>query len=154
MKIKEEFTKLPVPLKKEVLARLFIGGISLLIFAAILISTRDFRLCFPCLILSVFLLINCCGLLANCIDKEYMCLAGYCTEVQTVGFHKRIKAVKADINGIPLRIQVKRRVRNVTVGDQVELYVSTHTPVYEQDGIQNIYSYYAMEIRKEVLHDV
>lgn len=147
--MKEEFMRLPAPLRKQIFIRMGVSAIALLLFFVILFSSWDFRLCFPCLILAVFLLISDGILLYQCLSGNYIRLTGVCTEIHTTGLHKKIKAVQAEIDGVLLRVRVKHRLRNAAVGDKMELYASVHTPIYEQDGIHIIYDYYAMEIKKE-----
>ena len=38
-------------------------------------------------------------------------------------------------------------------GDTVTVYLSENAPVYEDDGSYIIYSYYALEVRKEYEHE-
>lgn len=148
--MKEEFMRIPVPLRKQISIHMGFSATAFLLFFIILFSSWDFRLCFPCLILAVFLLVNDGILLYQCLDGNYIRLTGICTRIQTTGLHKKVKAVQADVEGVLLQIRVKHRLRNIAVGDSVELYASVHTPIYEQDGIHIIYDYYAMEVKKSL----
>lgn len=148
--MKEEFMRLPTPLKNQIFIRLGISATAFLLFFVILFSSWDFMLCFPCLLLAVFLLVNDVVLLYHCLSGNYVHLTGVCTEIQTTGFHKRIKVVRANIDGVLLEVHVKKKLRNAAIGDKIELYASEHTPIYEQDDLKIIYSYYALAIRKEV----
>lgn len=142
--------RLPAPLKNQIFIRLGISVAAVLLFFVILFSSWDFTLSFPCLLLAVFLLVNDGMLLYHCLSGNYVHLTGVCTEIQIIGFRKKIKAIRADIDGVLLEIHVKQRLKNATVGDKIELYAPAHTPIYEQDGMKIIYSYYALTIKKEV----
>lgn len=148
--MKEEFMQIPAPLRKQIFIRMGFSAIAFLLFFIILFSSWDFRLCFPCLILAVFLLINDGILLYQCLSGNYIRLTGVCTGIQTTGLQKKVKAVQADIEGVLLQVRVKHRLGSVAVGDKMELYASVHTPIYEQDGVHIIYDYYAMEVKKGV----
>ena len=47
-----------------------------------------------------------------------------------------------------LTVSIHERIKRLSVGDTVTIYLSEKTPVYSRDGAYLIYGYYAVEIRK------
>ena len=148
--LKEQFDDLPELLRQQILLRLGAAAVALILFAVILFCTIDYRLCLPFLILAVYLTVSCSMLLCNCIKGRYLCLVGSCIGIQTEGVKKRIITIHANISGVALMIHVRLRIKDVSVGDTIVLYVSDHTPVYESNGVQVVHSYYAIGVKKEV----
>ena len=149
-KVREQLADMPELLRQQILLRLGAGVISVFLFAVILLCSWDFRLCFPCLILAAFLIVNGSILLYNCIKDNYLCLNGSCVDIQTAGIRKKVKTIHVNINGVTVQIHVKQRIKGVSIGDTIVLYISDHTPVYENSGVHVVYSYYAIGVKKEV----
>lgn len=47
-----------------------------------------------------------------------------------------------------LTVSIRERMKRLSVGDTVIIYLSEKTPVYSRDGAYLLYGYYAVEIRK------
>lgn len=76
-----------------------------------------------------------------------MCLQGQCIRIDTSGLRKQVKAVHLALEQGIVKIPVRQRIRRLSEGDTVSIYVAEKTPVYERDGLYIISSYYAMEIQ-------
>ena len=143
--LKEKWKTIPETLRKQIVVRLGVGLVALMLFVVILITYRDIYMALPCIILSVFL-IAAAGWLAYSIARgDYICITGTCTQVQLTAVRKRIKQLQLDVDGIPVQLQIKHRMKVLSVGDVVTMYLSEKTPVYEKDGVQLICSYIAVE---------
>ena len=142
--LKEQWKMIPEPLRKQVAIRLGVGIAALLLFAVILIAYRDIYMALPCIILSGFLLAAAGLLAATIVRGDCICVTGTCTQVQITAVRRRIKLLRLEIEGIPVEIQVKHRLKGIGVGDTITLYLTEKTPVYEKDGIQMICSYIAV----------
>ena len=77
-----------------------------------------------------------------------MNLQGECIRMETVGIRKRICSVHLALEQGIVKIPVRQRIKRLSEGDTVGIYVAEKTPVYERDGIYIIGSYYAMEVQR------
>ena len=139
--MKERFYELPAPLQKQIAIRIVGGAVFLLLFVIILLGFRDFYFSLPCLLLSGFLLIN--G-----IRLCYNSFAGNCEKIETVGLRKRTKGIWVQLEGNVVKIPIRQRMKVLSIGDTVIIYLSDKTPVYEHEGNYMICSYYALGIEK------
>lgn len=137
--------QLPYVLKKQLSLRLFGGIISLLLFVTILIITQEFVFALPCLIFSIFVFVNLVNMLYNIIIGSYVCVQGCCEQVETAGLRKRVKSITVDFNGTRMVLPIRQKSRKILAGSMVTIYMSKKTPVYEKDGLNYAYEYYALE---------
>lgn len=145
--MREKFGKLPQALQKQVLFR---SGVSVLfwsLFIIILISFQDIYLILPCLLLAGYLTGSSIWLFFQSVAGNYMHLQGECIRLETIGIRKRVRSVHLALEQGIVKIPVRQRIRRLSEGDTVSIYVAEKTPVYEQDGLYIIGSYYAMEIQ-------
>lgn len=141
------FGKLPQALQKQVLFR---SGVSVLfwsLFIIILISFQDIYLILPCLLLAGYLTGSSIWLFFQSVAGNYMHLQGEYIRLETIGIRKRVRSVHLALEQGIVKIPVRQRIRRLSEGDTVSIYVAEKTPVYEQDGLYIIGSYYAMEIQ-------
>jgi len=136
--------QLPEALRMQLLMRLGSGATSLLLFIAVWVLSGEFAFALPCLILSVFLLINSWSLFRNIIIGDYLCVSGLCEEVERTVLRRRIKSITVRLGDKLVVIPIKRRVKKLLIGTAVTLYISEKTPVYEKDGLCHIYEYLAV----------
>ena len=68
-------------------------------------------------------------------------ILGECTEIERTGIRKRIKAIYLQAQEHSVKLTGVKAVRNLTVGDSVELYVADNTPVYSMEGWNVICNY-------------
>lgn len=146
--MREKLDKIPFALRKQVTTQSAIGVFCLLLSLWIFLLERHVLVCFPCVTVAVVLIINSMILLYRSLTETYLCLEGVCSHIETVGFRKRIQSVCLSLEQGTLRIPVHRRFQNLTVGDELAIYLSVKAPVYEQDGDFVVCSYYALERRK------
>lgn len=146
----EKLQGLPAALQRQILLRLGIGVVSFLLFFVILFLSWDIYLCIPCLILSAFLIVNGGSLFYNCIKGTYVVVQGVCSEIETKGIYKKVKAIYIAADGKQLKIPVRQRIKKLRAGDTVTVYMSNRTPIYEDGNVFTVCSYHALDIRKEV----
>ena len=146
--MRKKFGELPVPLQKQIAVRLVGGAVFLFLFAVILLGFRDFYFSLPCLLLSGFLLINGIRLCYNSFAGDYMCIQGICEKIEMSGIRKRIKGIWVQLEGNVVKIPIRQRMKALSIGDTVIIYLSDKTPVYEQEGSYMICSYYALGTEK------
>lgn len=150
--MRERLEKMPQALQKQVLFRA--GGSVLFwaLFIIILISFRDIYMVLPCLLLAGYLTGSSIWLYCQSVAGNYMHLQGECIRMETIGIRKRVRSVYLALEQGIVKIAVKQRIRRLSEGDTVSIYVAEKTPVYERDGIYIISSYYAMEIQGRCRH--
>lgn len=148
--MRERLQSLPAALQRQILLRLGIGSASFLLFFVILFISWDLYLCIPCLILSVFLIVNGGCLFYNSIKENYVVVQGVCSEIEIKGILKKVKAFYISFEDKLLKIPVRQSIKKLRTGDTVTVYMSNKTPIYEDGNLFTICSYYALDIRKEV----
>lgn len=148
--MREKLQGLPAVLQRQILLRLGIGGAAFLLFFVILFISWDIYLCIPCLVLSAFLIVNGGYLFYNCIKDAYVVVQGVCSEIETKGLFKRVKAIHIAADERLLKIPVRQSIKKLRTGDTITVYMSDKTPIYEDGNVFTICSYHALDIRKEV----
>lgn len=142
---------LPVALQKQILIRMGIGFGFFILFLILLIGYRDKFLYLPCMVFAGFFIVNAVLLLYNSLIRGgYIAVQGICERIEKTGIRRHVKSLTMVLEEGKLKIPVRQRVRNLSVGDTVIVYLSDKTPVYKQDGMYLISSYYALEIRNGV----
>ena len=147
--MKDKFIKVPPILQKQVYTWLGFGLIAIIIFITIFIYYRNISYCLPFLLLSCVLLINGCILLQRFVSGNFLVIEGICSDVETTRVKKRITLLGFMIDNRYVRLPIHRKIQDVKAGDSVLIYLSSNTPVYEQTDVYTIYSYYALEIKRE-----
>lgn len=148
--MKERFKQLPEPLQQQVIRRFAVATVFVLLFFITLFGFWDFYLFLPCLFFAGFFIVNALRLLYTCIRGDYISVSGTCVQVETTAIRKRIKSLTLEYEEEPrlLTVSIRERMKRLSVGDTVTIYLSEKTPVYSRDGAYLIYGYYAVEIRK------
>ena len=134
----------PEPLQKEILLRLIgciLGAFLLFVFA---IVYKDWRFWFPCGILSVMCLVSAGTLFFRCVLGSYVVVEGICTDIDKSLFRKRVKAIYIRNDQLSIKIVNAKRIRNLSIGDTVTVYVADNSAVYDVDGTKVICYYLAM----------
>lgn len=142
--MKEQFLTIPKPLQKQVLLRLAGGILGLILFILVLIFYKDWRFWFPCVILSVMCLASAGTLFFRCILGNYVVVEGVCTDIDKSLIRKRVKAIYVRNDQFSIKIVNAKRIRNLSIGDTVTVYVADNSAVYDVDGMKVICYYLAM----------
>lgn len=152
--MKERFKQLPEALQKQIIIRFVVAILFTLLFFVILCVFGDIYLYIPCLGFAGFLIVNAILLLYNSAKGNYVSVRGVCKHIETTPIQKRIKSITLqyeDETPKLLSISIRERMKRLSIGDTVIVYLSEKTPVYNRDGGYLIYGYYAIE--KEHIHD-
>ena len=139
--MKEKFLQIPQPLRKQILLRCAGAGIGIGMLLFVLAYSRDWRFFIPCIAVVIISLANAAFLFYRCVQGRYVVIHGECTEIERTGIRKRIKAIYLQTQEHPVKLTGVKAVRNLTVGDSVELYVADNTPVYSMEGWNVICNY-------------
>lgn len=144
----EQFRQIPAPLQKQI--SLYLSGslLGLVMMIMILAFHGSWQLIIPSLIIALVFLINGCVLFCRCTEGQYVVIQGVCTEIERTGFKKRIKAVyiRSGEHAIKVVHQLQR-IRDLSAGDGLVLYLADNAPVYEVDGYKVVCN--ALAIGKE-----
>lgn len=143
---------MPQALQRQVLFRSGGSVLSWIVFLIIGASFRDVYLMLPCLLLAGYLTGNSIWLFYQSAVGNYMHLQGECIRLETVGIRKRVCSLHLALEQGIVKIPVRQRIKKLSEGDTVSIYVAEKTPVYERDGIYTISSYYAVEVQNGGSH--
>lgn len=149
--MKERFKQLPEPLQQQVIRRFAVATVFVLLFFITLFDFWDVYLFLPCLFFAGFFIVNALRLLYTCIRGDYISVSGTCVQVETTAIRRRIKSLTLEYEEEKprlLTVSIRERMKRLSVGDTVTIYLSEKTPVCSRDGSYLIYGYYAVEIRK------
>lgn len=147
---KENFVQLPGALQRQILIRAGMGLVSGILFLGILIYTGEWSFALPCLVLTLFLIVNGWSLFYNCNEGRYVVVNGRCTKVGRTGGKKRVKYLYVAAEDKMLTVFIPYRLKAPAVADGITVYLPVDAPVYEADGEYCIYHFYALEINRKV----
>ena len=142
--MKNAFLQIPRPLQKQILLRLLGAILGLFLLILFLIVYKDWRFWTPCVILTVMCLASAGTLFFRCVLGSYVVVEGVCTDVDKSLFRKRIKAIYIRNDQFSIKIVNAKRIRNLSIGDTVTVYVADNSAVYDVDGTKVICYYLAM----------
>lgn len=142
--MKEQFQALPKPLQKQILIRIAGAILGLFLFILVLIFYKDWRFWIPCVILSVMCLASAGTLFYRCIFGKYVVVEGVCTDIDKTLIRRRIKAIYIRNDNFSIKIVNAKRIKNLSIGDIVTVYVADNSAVYDMDGTKIICYYLAM----------
>lgn len=142
--MKEQFKYIPKPLQKQILIRIAGAILGLFLFILVLIFYKDWRFWIPCVILSVMCLASAGTLFYRCVFGKYVVVEGVCTDIDKTLIRRRIKAIYIRNDNFSIKIVNAKRIKNLSIGDIVTVYVADNSAVYDVDGMKVICYYLAM----------
>jgi len=142
--MKKAFLEIPRPLQKQILLRLLGAVLGLFLLILFLIVYKDWRFWTPCVILTVMCLASAGTLFFRCVLGKYVVVEGICTDIDKSLIRKRVKAIYIRNDQFSIKIVNAKRIRNLSIGDTVTVYVADNSAVYDVDGIKVICYYLAM----------
>ena len=142
--MKEQFQALPKPLQKQILIRIAGAILGLFLFILVLIFYKDWRFWIPCVILSVMCLASAGTLFYRCVFGKYVVVEGVCTDTDKTLIRRRIKTIYIRNDNFTIKIVNAKRIKNLSIGDIVTVYVADNSAVYDVDGMKVICYYLAM----------
>lgn len=142
--MKKAFLQIPRPLQKQILLRLLGAVLGLFLLILFLIVYKDWRFWTPCVILTVMCLASAGTLFFRCVLGNYVVVEGICTDIDKSLIRKRVKAIYIRNDQFSIKIVNAKRIRNLSIGDTVTVYVADNSAVYDVDGVKVICYYLAM----------
>ena len=142
--MKKAFLDIPRPLQKQILLRLLGAVLGLFLLILFLIVYKDWRFWTPCVILTVMCLASAGTLFFRCVLGKYVVVEGICTDIDKSLIRKRVKAIYIRNDQFSIKIVNAKRIRNLSIGDTVTVYVADNSAVYDVDGVKVICYYLAM----------
>ena len=142
--MKNAFLQIPRPLQKQILLRALGAVLGLFLFILFLIIYKDWRFWIPCVILSVMCLASAGTLFYRCVFGKYVVVEGVCTDIDKTLIRRRIKAIYIRNDSFLIKIVNAKRIKNLSIGDIVTVYVADNSAVYDVDGMKVICYYLAM----------
>lgn len=86
--MKDEFKKLPEPIRLQIVFRLAMAGLFFFAFLVVWIHFSSIYLFIPCLLFGSFFLVNAAVLLYNGRKGNYVSVCGTCMQVETTTIRK------------------------------------------------------------------
>ena len=142
--MKNAFLQIPRPLQKQILLRLLGAILGLFLLILFLIVYKDWRFWTPCVILTVMCLASAGTLFFRCVLGNYVVVEGICMDIDKSLIRRRVKAIYIRNDQFSIKIVNAKRIRNLSIGDTVTVYVADNSAVYDVDGIKVICYYLAM----------
>lgn len=136
----EKFKQIPVPLQKRIMIRLAGSGLGLAMLVLILAYRGSWQFMLPGMAIFLAFTVNAWLLFRKCADGSYVVIRGQCTEIERTGIRKKIKAVYIQADDRCIRIVTQlQKIRKLSVGDKLIIYLAENTPVYDHDGCLAIF---------------
>ena len=141
----DQFKQIPAPLQKQILSRLAGSGLGIVMLILILAYRGSWQLMLPGMAIFLAFTVNAWLLFRKCADGSYVVIRGECTEIERTGIRKKIKAVYIQSEGRCIRIMTQlQKIRKLSVGDKLTIYLAENTPVYDHDGCLVIFQIIAV----------
>ena len=153
MSLKAQFSVMPKPLQREISYRLGFALVFLLLFVFVLILLPDWMSIIPFIGISLFFLISAALLFHRVSSGQYVVVEGICTEVSTTLIRKRAKTILVQTNEHLVQVIIKQRLKKISQGAHVKIYVSDQTQVYDRDGRLLLSGYLAIDVQKGSQND-
>ena len=142
--MKEKLSQIPAPLRKQILLRCAGAGLGAAMLLIVLLYSGDWRFLIPCAAAAILCLASALLLYDRSTKGRYVLITGVCTVIERTGIRRRIKAIYLQTEEHRVRLVGVRPIRNLSIGDDLELYVADNTAVYAVDGSNVICSYIAL----------
>ena len=146
--MREKFEKFPPPLQKQIIMRCGATLVSLLLMVVSLLLEGNLYLSLSVLLFFAFYGFSALQLLYRAVTDQIVVIRGHCTGLEKTPMRRRIKTLYLWSDPHAVKIQIAGRLRNVDEGDIITVYTATGTPVYENEGYQQLSTYLAIDILK------
>lgn len=143
--MKEKLNKLPPPLRKQSLLRFAGAGACFCLLLVVAAVYHQLALCLPFLGMAAFFAASGALLVWRADQGKILVLEGVCKQVDTTLFRRRPKALVMECCGCQVKVYLHSRVRNLTPGDALRVYVADSAPVYEEEKVLVLGGYLAIE---------
>ena len=140
------FKQVPAPLQKQTLIRLGLGGVFLFLFMVLLFMRVNVFIWSPCAASVLLCAAAAFRMFRLAVLGEYVAVSGVCADVCLSAVKRRIKYILVKTEEYVVKVTLNGRIRNISVGSAVDLYLAKDTPIYEQNSQHVLYTYLAVEI--------
>lgn len=145
--MKQKFKELAAVLQRQILTRLIFGGFLILLFVILICTTRDLILSLPCIVLGGYLVFNGVRFFYHCATGQVIAVTGKCVQIEHSKIRKRAKVVHIKTADKEISVPLRKRIRGLTIGVSLTLYIPEKARIYERDGKYIASSYYAVEMK-------
>lgn len=146
--IKDNFKKIAEPLQKVILKRLGYFCLIVIVTIFLILTTKDWVLCVPCFIMSMWFCISGLVLFNNGIKGKILCITGICTGIEHSMFNKIGKSISLSVDGKCVKLAFNRRIKEISEGCYISVYMHEKTKIYNDKFGLVIYDYYVLEVEK------
>ena len=142
------FKQIPAPLQRQILNRLGYGAAILFVAIIFLFYTMELFSIMACIFIMIFFAASSFSLFRKAVIGDYVAISGECLGVTLTAIKRNPKTIifRTDDNRI-IKVMIKQRLKKITVGSKIMLYVATNMPVYENSGVHLLNSYLALEAK-------
>jgi hypothetical protein len=134
--MRKEYHDFPAVLRKQILIRIAGSVLGVVIILAVIAAGGGIQLLLPGITITLVFLSDAVILFHRCLEKRYVVIRGICEQIEFSSFRKRIKSVQIQCDGKTVKLVGQlHNLRNLKIGDELEVYVADTAPVYEDDGI-------------------
>ena len=146
----KSFKQIPEPLQKQILYRLAYGAAILFVTIVLFFYTLDWISVLACVIAIIACIISAFSLFRRAVIGDYVEIRGEFLKVILNAVKRRPKAIiLCTEDNQKLKVMIKQKLKKINTGSKITVYVATNTPVYEDNGMQLLYSYLVLDIKKE-----
>lgn len=147
-KLKAQLSEMPESLQREIWIRLGFALVFLLLFIFVLILLMDWMSSIPFIAISLFFLTSAALLFHRISRGRYVVVEGPCVEISTTMIRKRTKTIIIQADKHLVQVLIRQRLKKISQGSYVKIYVSDQTQVYDRDGTLLLSGYLAIDVQK------
>ena len=134
--MRKEYHDFPAVLRKQILIRIAGSILGFVLILAVIVAGGGIQQLLPGFTIALGFMSDTAFLFYRCLEKRYVVIRGICEQIEFSSFRKRIKSVQIQCDGKTVKLVGQlHNLRNLKIGDELEVYVADTAPVYEDDGI-------------------
>ena len=137
-------TQIPLPLQQRILLQSGLALLAAIAGLGVSWACGDLRSGAPFMIATILLACGAAHLYRIALKRHYIVLRGTVLYVERTFWQRRPKALLLEAEGCALRVCLWNRLRRLSEGSVVDLYISDTTPLYIWGGVRRISSYLAI----------
>ena len=142
--MKKGLGALPVPLQRQVLARVGLSAAAAAAGAGLLVLLRSAAMAAPCLAVALLAAAGAWYIYHQARLGRCLVLKGTVLKTEMTVLRRRPKALLLEVDGKALRVVLRGRNKELEAGVAVEVYITDTTPLYDWRGIHQLQSYLAL----------
>ena len=144
------FKQIPEPLQKQILYRLAYGAAILFVTIVLFFYTLDWFSVLACVIAIIACIISAFSLFRRAVIGDYVEIRGEFLKVILNTVKRRTKAIIIlTEDNRKLKVMIKQKLKKINTGSKITIYVAPNIPIYEDNDMNLLYSYLALDIKKE-----